>query len=87
MDHKIKKILDHLFEIHLFYKDHKKTNLRNRIIKKCEPLFIQLEDLGVSRPFSTTFLVFGDRFLVSEFGYKWEVLRRLKKFLIIITRL
>ncbi len=87
MDHKIKNILDNLFEIHLFYKSNKKTKLRNKIIRKCEPLFIQLEKLGVSRSFSSTFLVFGDRFLISEFGYNWEQLRRLKNVVDIITRL
>jgi len=68
-------LLDKLFKLHKIYARQKNNAKRIRVADACEPVFLELKKLGVSRGFSEVFLCYGNRFLLFEFGVEWIVQR------------
>jgi len=71
------KLLDQLFQIHKVYKNMENNKKRVFISEKCEPIFSELETLGIGRAFSETFLCYGDEFLSYEWGIGWDRMRNI----------
>lgn len=69
-------LLDKIFKLHeLFKKSENNKNLQIKILRKSEPILIELESLGIKKAFSSTLLGYGDEFLKAEFRTTWEKMR------------
>ena len=67
-----KILLLQLYKIHLFYRL-QNNSMQQKIIKKCDPIIVELFSLGINKIFSSTFLVYGNEFLYFEYGKKLKI--------------
>jgi len=67
-----KILLLQLYKIHLFYRL-QNNSMQKKIIKKCNPIIVELFSLGIDKIFSDTFLVYGNEFLYFEYGKKLKI--------------